>query len=263
MKYISKMQNKLLFILFVLCSSVAKADSIAAGFARPLQWHVGAQFTGAYVPGTNGFLRGDYPDGKKIDSSVGADVRAGFSFARDTREGILYKDLYQGIGIGVNTFFDSKRLGTPVSAYVYQGASIARFGSRLSLDYEWQFGAAFGWKHFDVDVDEDNAAVSTSVTAHIGLGVKLRYSLSDRLQLAVGVAGRHFSNGNTEWPNAGINTVGLSVGLTYLINPGRQADAQTDEALIADADRGRWVYDIIGYGAWRKRTVTVGDPAEA
>lgn len=263
MKYISKMRNKLLLILFVLCSSVAKADSIAAGFARPLQWHVGAQFTGAYVPGTNGFLRGDYPDGKKINSSAGGDVRAGFSFARDTREGILYKDLYQGIGIGVNTFFDSKRLGTPVSAYVYQGAPIARFGSRLSLDYEWQFGAAFGWKHFDVDVDEDNAAVSTSVTAHIGLGFKLRYSLSDRLQLAVGVAGRHFSNGNTEWPNAGVNTVGLSVGLTYLINPDRQADAQTDGTLIADANRGRWVYDIIGYGAWRKRTVSVGDPAEA
>ena len=53
------------------------------------------------------------------------------------------------------------------------------------------------------------------------------------------------------------------MGLTYLINPDRQADAQADGTLIADADRGRWVYDIIGYGAWRKRTVTVGDPAEA
>lgn len=258
--------NKILFgctlLLASFGASAEQSDTVSCGFARPFTWRVGIELNPAFVPGTNAFLRGDNPEQEKVNTGFGGDIRADFSFARNTREGILYPGLYQGLGIGVNSYFAGSLLGTPVSAYVYQGAPIVNFSNRLSLGYEWQFGAAFGWQHYDELTAADNGAVSTSVTAHMGVSLKLYYKLSERWQLSVGAVGRHFSNGNTSWPNAGVNTLGGSIGVAYVFgNRGESTELATRE-LIADADRGRWFYDIMAYGAWRKHTVVVGGEAE-
>ncbi len=240
---------------------VIKADTIPSGFSLPLEWRIAAEVSGAWVPGSNEYLRGMNALGRRIDSSFSGAVRAGFSFNPSSREGMLYDGLYQGIGIGVNSFFVNSMLGTPVSAYAYQGAPIYRFTSRLWLGYEWQFGAAFGWHYHDNPDDESFKPVSTPVTAHMGLGVKLHYSVSERWQLSLGIDAHHFSNGNTSIPNAGINSLGASVEIAYTLNPSRKSPA-ADAAAVAEADRKHWSYDITPFGAWRKRVVTVGEPAE-
>lgn len=256
------MQNKISVILLglIICLS-ANADSIPAGFSRPLSWRMGVELTPGLVPGTNQFLKGDNIEEKRIRSSFSGDLRADFSFNAATREGMLYRGLYQGVGIGVNSFFASDLLGTPVSAYVYQGAPLCRFNSRLWLGYEWQFGAAFGWKHYEKETDDYNTAIGSSVTAHMGLALKLHYSLTDRWQMSLGLRANHYSNGNTSWPNGGVNSIGASVGIAYMFNR-RDVTPHVDEALATEADSHRWFYDIMAYGAWRKRIVMVGDPTE-
>ena len=62
--------------------------------------------------------------------------------------------------------------------------------------------------------------------------------------------------------NAGVNTVGLSVGFDYILNP-QPKNSGKYEQLEEEADKGRWMYDVMVYGAWRKSVVSVGDPAEA
>lgn len=238
------------------------SDSIPSGFSKPLEWHVGAELSPAWVPHTNAFLKGNNAESKKISGSISGDIRADFSFNPESREGMLYKGVYQGIGVGVRSFFANDLLGTPVSAYVYQGAPIVHLNKRLWLVYEWQFGAAFGWKHFDKETAENNAVVSTSVTAHMGLGLKLHYSVNDNWQLCFGIDANHYSNGNTSWPNAGVNTIGATVGVSYIINP--LANSVSSSAYVeTEADKGRWFYDITAFGAWRKRIVTVGYTPEA
>ena len=75
---------------------------------------------------------------------------------------------------------------------------------------------------------------------------------------SVGLDGTHYSNGNTTYPNPGVNSVGLSVGLAWIINPeGVSREATPEE--IRRADRRRWFYDIMAYGAWRRRVVRVDD----
>ena len=49
----------------------------------------------------------------------------------------------------------------------------------------------------------------------MGLGVKLHYALSQRWTLSLGVDGVHYSNGNTSWPNAGVNSIGATIGVAY------------------------------------------------
>lgn len=249
-------------LLAALCVSAARPDSVARGFDRPLSWRVGVELSPTSVPPTNAFLSGENPDAKRVNTSFSGDVRADFAFAPSTRQGMLYHGLYQGLGVGVNSFFASSLLGTPVSAYVYQGAPIVRFNDRLTLGYEWQFGAAFGWQHYDELTAADNGAVSTSVTAHMGVSLKLYYKLSERWQLSVAAVGRHFSNGNTSWPNAGVNTLGGSIGVAYVFGNRGKCPELASHELIAEADRGRWFYDIMAYGAWRKHTVVVGGEAE-
>lgn len=236
-------------------------DSVFSGFSRPLEWRIGAEIAPAYVPGTNQFLKGSNPLEKHVRANLSGSIRADFSFSGDSREGILYRGLYQGVGIGAESFFSQSLLGTPVTAHVYQGAPMAHFSDRLWLGYEWKFGAAFGWKHYDEETADNNAVVSTPVTAMMALGLKLHYALSDRWTMTAGVEGQHFSNGNTSYPNAGVNSVGVVIGFSYVLNPQPQTTVHSHE-LEQEADRGRWMYDIVAYYTWRKRVVKVGDPVE-
>lgn len=246
--------------MMVLCSNAKADDSIPSGFSLPLQWKVEAEAGAAWVPGTCSYLDGNNPLGESISGNISGALRADFSFNPNSREGMLYKGLYQGVGISVGTFLADDLLGHPVSTYVYQGAPIAHINKRTWIGYEWQFGAAFGWKHSEKGAEDNNTATSTAVTAHMGLGLKLHHRLSEHWQLALGAVAHHYSNGNTSWPNSGVNTIGGSIGIAYIINP-LSGSTEAPASLIQEADRKRWFYDITAYGAWRKRIVTVGEPA--
>lgn len=248
------------FLAVAMClinSAAMDRDSIASGKKHTPEWHIGVEALPAYVPGTCSFLRGVNYKNTRVSSSFSASVRTDFSFNPSTRLGRLYRGAYQGIGLGVNSF-KSGVLGTPVSVYIYQGMPFVRWEEgRLSLGYEWQFGAAFGWKHSDNGMMAENMAMSTSVTAHMGIGLKLRYKISGNLTLLAGIEARHFSNGNTSLPNSGVNTIGASVGMAYTLNP----VAGILESVLKDdiADKGEWMYDIMAYGAWRRRALVVDD----
>lgn len=280
MKSEQKMLNKIYAIIscvLAVCpwakagsATLTGGDTIPSAFSRPLQWRIGAEISPALVPGTSSYLDGYNPACKPIDASLSGSIRVDFSFSPDTREGMLYRGAYQGIGISLGSYADDGVLGTPVSAFVYQGAPIARFSNRLWLGYEWQFGAAFGWRHSNEEKLDNNAVVSTAVTAHMGLGVKLHYRFSDKWQMSVGIGANHYSNGNTSWPNAGVNTIGASIGITHIINPDNDVVSVNDAArekeyseIKKEANRHCWLYDIMVFGAWRKRIVNVGEPVES
>ena len=264
MKLELKMQIKMLALAVSLLASGlnASADTIPIESANVINWHIGADVEAGYVPATNGFLRGINDDGRKIDSRISGDIRAGFSFGSDSRQGMLYPGAYQGIGIGVSSFRASSLLGNPVSAYVYQGAPIVRFSRRAWLGYEWQFGAAFGWKHDGDNSLDENCVVSTAVTARMGIALKMHYSLTDRWQMIFGICATHFSNGNTSLPNAGVNSIGTSVGIAYAINDPTNV-VTTSSEIVDEADSRCWLYDIMVFGAWRKRFINVREPVGA
>ncbi len=241
--------------------SHSMADTIPGAFDGPLGWRVGIETSAAFVPGTNSFLRGETPDGGRVWRSFSGAVHAGFSFNPRSREGMLYPGLYQGLGLDARSFCAKSMLGTPVSAYVYQGAPVVRFGDRLWLGYEWKFGAAFGWKHYDRETAGYNASVSTSVTARMGLGVKMCFRLSQCWTVGLGREADQFSNGNTSYPNGGVNTVGAVIGLTYVIEPQAGVGGMMDGAYLAE-DCHDWFYDITVYGSWRKRGLIIDGEAQ-
>ncbi len=265
------MKTKIFLIYAAIATSVCQAsmasdaDSIQSGFSNIPQWHIGADISPAAVIGSNLFLKGENSLGKSVKSEIATDFRAGFSFNSSTREGILYNGVYQGIGVGLNTFYPSGLLGNPMSVYIYQGAPIVHLTNRMWVGYEWQFGADFGWRHYSSSNPvEENLSLSTSVTAHMGVRLTVNYEISPSWKAAAGLQLNHSSNGNTSWPNGGVNTVGGTIALAYIINPEKdnKENTPTPAELCKAYGIRRWFYDITIYGATRKRVVNVGNPVE-
>ena len=57
--------------------------------------------------------------------------------------------------------------------------------------------------------------VGSKINAYLNANFYLRWALSPRLSLTSGVTLTHFSNGNTNFPNAGVNTLGGKLGVEY------------------------------------------------
>lgn len=232
-----------------------RSDTVSPG----IRWHLGMEATASGVPSTNRFLRGDNPSRKTVDASLESDFKAGFSFSPQSREGFLYPGLYQGVGLGLNTFFNSRALGTPGTAFAYQGAPIVHFRDKIWLGYEWQFGVAFGWRPDTEQKANNQAPVGTRVTALMGLGLRLNYDLDSRVRLFAGASARHYSNGNTAWPNKGINTIGATLGVEYMLTSPKEdrCPCPDADALKSETDKHRWEWDVMAYGAWRKRALVL------
>lgn len=234
-------------------------DSLPGAFSGRLPWRVGIEAAPAYVLPTNTFVDGENVYHHRVNATLTGTLRGDFSFNPDSGWGMLYPEAYQGVGVDVRTLFSHRLLGEPVSLYVFQGMPLKHFSERLWLGYEWRFGAAFGWRDRNGDYHNlglTNAAITTRVTAHMGVSLKLYYQLSDRWQLSAGIDATHFSNGNTNFPNSGLNTAGISLGVYYQINQSNKP-AEPSAELKEEADKGRWMWDIMAYGAWRKRHVWI------
>lgn len=215
---------------------------------------IGFEIRPSYLFPTHEFFKGTNNKGKKINSCLSGHLEYGFRFAPDSELGRLYPHAIQGIGIGYNTFFNSEETGNPLSIYVFQTSKIAQLSNRLSFDYEWNFGAAFNWKKFDEEKNPHNLVVGSKINAYINLGFLLNWQISENTHLKTGVGMTHYSNGNTEYPNAGVNTVGASIGMT------RSFGGSNDEILTvgkpSPATFNQYIsYDLVIYGATRKRGV--------
>ncbi len=237
-----------------------------------MPWHAAAQETrkiihsirtdvrAGNVAKTDGFFLGENASGRPINATMSAHLKYGFRFGEGTVYGRMYPHTYQGIGIGANTFFNHGEMGTPALLYVFQGSRIAGLTDRLSLDYEWNFGASFGWKKYDPDTNPMNVVVGSDVNAYINLGFILNWQAGKNLNITGGIDLSHYSNGNTSQPNAGVNTIGGRISAVYTFDNGHEK-ANTGKDKLYGKERTDCTfkpyvsYDLVLYGATRTRGV--------
>lgn len=203
---------------------------------------------------TSDFLKGANPEARTMNHAFSTHLKYAFSFRPDSYEARTFGDVYQGIGVGYNDF--NPQLGYPISAYIFQGARIARLARRLALNYEWNLGLAMGWRPYDAETNPDNTLIGSKVTAYIGLELYLNWRISRYIDLNLGGNLTHYSNGNTQLPNFGLNTGGVKTSIAYYFN--RHDDYEPLAKVSNDCLRN-WTYDLIVYGSWRQRGVLYGD----
>ena len=218
------------------------------------------------VPGlilkTNDFLRGNNREVRTMNHAFTAKVKYAFAPPSGSMEAKLYKGVYQGVGLAYHDL--NPQLGHPVSLFLFQGATIKTLARRLSFDYEWSLGLAYGWKKYDSKDHPDNRVIGSKMTAHINVDLYLRYRLSKEWDLNLGASITHYSNGNTSFPNAGLNIAGIKASAAYYFggerNEGRGVrtlDGQEQAFLHPSPstffDRVTW--DLTLYGAWKRRGI--------
>lgn len=241
----------LLCWMFAVVNVCAQTTEDSAG---KLTHIVGFDFRPSYVFPTNEFFKGANNAQQRINTTLSGHLKYGFKFAPDSEMGQLYPHAIQGIGIAYNTFFNSQELGNPLAVYVFQTSRITTLSPKLSLDYEWNFGASFGWKEYNEETNPMNRVTGSKINAYINLGFLLNWQVSAHTNLRAGIGVTHYSNGNTNYPNSGVNTIGASIGITRSFgesNNPRRLSYLSEKALF-----NKYVsYDLIIYGATRKRGV--------
>lgn len=219
---------------------------------------VGVDFRPSRIVQDDPFFEGENQLGRPMRFGYSCHLKYSFQFADNSRMGTLYPHTYQGIGLSYNDLGNRKEIGSPVAVYAFQGSRIAILSSALSLDYEWNFGASFGWKKSDGISNPNNTVVGSKVNAYINLGFLLNWQVAPRWNLTAGVDLTHYSNGNTDYPNLGVNMVGGRVGLVYSLHPEgsmrRAASSSCDMVFKPYVS-----YDVVVYGAGRKRAFITDD----
>ena len=258
--------GRLLYMICLLAFSVVGGKLEAQTVVQPVeQQHdsikyapihqIGFDIRPGYVAPTNSFLEGDNAQQKRINQSLSLHLKYAFRFSKDSNLGRLYPHAYQGIGISYNTFYCPAELGNPVAVYAFQGARIMQVSPRLSFDYEWNFGASFGWKKYDGQYYPQNEVIGSKINAYINLGLVLNWQLHPQWKLAAGVdlGGRRIIK--KHYPNGGLNVIGGRIGIVRTLGVDEGPGPITPGRLFI---KPHVSYDLVIYGATRKRGL-IGD----
>lgn len=228
------------------------AGSVAAMGDTTLVHRVEADVVPSRVIPTNRYLRGANPRGERINSSMLMRLKYTLQQAGDTDAVAAYH------GLGVGLMLTNRQLGTPLMAYVVQGAPIVNFSDKVSLNYELHLGLSFGWKAYEEVENEDNHVVGSPVNAYIGADVFFRFVLGRRWDLNIGMGFAHFSNANLRMPNEGINNIGARLSAAYYFNRDLQTISRASVFSAPVVPHGhRWTTDVVLYGGWKKKSLVL------
>ena len=193
-------------------SPLTPADSITHN--RKMIHKAGFDVCPSHLFATDDFFKGTNAAQRPLRSALSLHLKYAFQFGPDTRFGRRYPYTSQGIGISVNDFRNRAEVGRPVAVYVFQNSRIINAYINLGLMFNWHF------------------APQWNVTAGAGL--------------------MHFSNGNTTYPNGGVNLLNGRFGLVYTF--GREtAGGRRDKVRRFGDFKPHVSYDLVLYGAMRTK----------
>lgn len=210
-----------------------------------------------YVTGgilhTSSYLNGMNTERRIMNHASAVRLKYAFQAPDGSMQARIYPGAYQGVGVALHRF--NPLLGNPASVFIFQGARIAGMGRRLSLNYEWNLGLAFGWNPYDSETNPDNHIIGSRTTAYLDADLYLRYSAADWLDVNAGVSVAHYSNGNTAYPNLGLNTLAARLSAAFYL--GRDLQRRPQQPM--PRFRRHVSYDLVIFGAWRRRGIPIDD----
>lgn len=250
------MRTLLLIAFFLAVQASVRAGDPDTTYMRhhyPVMHRIGVDVRPGYITQTNGFVRGDNANHTPLRKSMSYHLKYAFQFHPDSYQGRMFPGSYQGLGVSYNDFSAYQELGAPVAVYVFQGAPIVKLSRHFSLNYEWNFGASFGWHPYDERSNYHNQMIGSKVNAYLNLNLYAEWKFSPYASLMAGAEATHYSNGNTGYPNAGMNILGGRVGLVCTLNPAEE-DRTAPRPALPDFRR-HFSYDLVLFGSWRRKGI--------
>ena len=260
-------RHVLFYSLFMLCFTklVSQNSTDSAFNSRPHIYQLGLEGRPGNIFRINPFLKGDNSKGKPIKHLYSTHLKYSFQFSPSSYVNKIYREVYQGVGITHYSFNNSAEIGNPIALYLFQGATIAKLSSRLSLNYEWNFGLSGGWKTYDSEYNSFNGMIGSKFNAYMNANFYLKQRLSTQFDLIAGGSLTHFSNGNTKFPNAGLNAVSAKIGMVYNLNGHNEklSDRLNYQPLHVNIFPKHISTDVVLFGSWRRKGIIQDDGALA
>lgn len=228
-------------------------------YSRIHQLGVESRF--GYIFPTNPFLEGANLKNEWVESIYSTHLKYSFHFRPNSYVNKIYRGVYQGIGLTHYDFRNKKEIGQPIALYLFQGATIAKISRAVSLNYEWNFGISGGWEPYDENLNPYNGMMGSKLNAYMNTNFYFKQEVTSQFDLIYGATLTHFSNGNSKFPNAGLNAIDLKIGLTYNFNKddnslSRRLDVQS----LAVRKFPRHIStDVVLFGSWRRKGVIFND----
>lgn len=241
----------------IMAQQTQATEAPSAVTAKNYVHGFGVEMRYAHVFPSKPFYRSDDTAYRLTKSAFSAHLRYGFYLPEGTSRYRVYGDTYWGIGLAPFYFGNQEELGNPVALYLYQGARIANLSRTITFNFEWNFGLSGGWQPYDPESNPNNKIVGSRYNAFINTSLLLKWKLSSHLDVTAGADLTHFSNGNTAFPNAGINMLGGKVGAVYRFEDTERMDRRR---FYSAHNFPRHIsYDVVLFGSWRRKGVTYLD----
>ena len=251
----------ILVVIFSITCNISAENKDTTSFLQKHRFvhRIGIDLRPELIIQANPFLKGENEKMKPIRNSYSSHLKYSLQSHHGTEMDRIFGGAYQGIGLAYYTFGEKKTLGNPITFYLFQGARLANLSSRVSFNYEWNFGLSAGWVPHDYETNYYNVIIGSRVNAYINANFYLNWMLSNKFDLTTGITMTHFSNGNTGFPNGGLNSIGLNTGLVYNINRNNRILPKSSSRLLLPEFPRHINYDLLVFGSFRRKGVAFGD----
>ncbi|MVZ66523.1 acyloxyacyl hydrolase [Sphingobacterium sp. DK4209] len=237
---------------------MSNGDSTRIPFTK-FSHHFSAEVRSAYVFPTSPFYKSEIANDALTKQAIAGHVRYSFALPKGSLGNQIFSKTQQGIGVAVFSFGNDRELGTPIASYLFQNAEILRLSKLSSLHYEWNFGLSSGWRPYNPVSNPMNMVMGSKVNAYINLGLFFKWRLNKQWNMMTGADFTHFSNGNTEYPNAGLNMIGAKLGLAYNLTEHRPKEGEIVETALVPSFPRHVSYDFVLFGSWRRKGIEFGN----
>ena len=150
-------------------------------------------------------------------SFSGISIRYGWELKPSSVYHSVYRRPLLGVGL-MTTTFNNPVIGSPISLFGFVEIPFSKRSSRWNFSYGLALGISFHFNPYDTAKNPNNLMISSTYNAYLHTSIMAKYIVSKNWQLGVGVGYKHFSNGATKKPNAGINLVPVQFTAQYKID---------------------------------------------
>ncbi|GEM_PF-1066367 len=168
------------------------------------------------ISGGSGWLYPHDPVLKPIAGQVSIfNARLGLKTLGDKEWQRTFK--YPDFGIGISHNYLTKSfLGNPTAAFAFVNLPLFP-NAVLKINFGINAGLAWGINKFS-GLNPENLAIGSKCAAYGNFNLNTLIEILPRFELVLYSGLHHYSNGNTNKPNKGLNTFGAEAGLRYKIN---------------------------------------------
>ena len=123
---------------------------------------------------------------------------------------------YPEIGVGLShNYLTSKSLGNPTAFYSFMNLPLSP-SAKFKINLGINIGIAWGFNPSSPE-NQINVAIGSKCDAYASLNLNTKFRIGKNFDLLLLAGGYHYSNGNMNKPNKGLNLLGAEAGVRYSI----------------------------------------------